>query len=970
MTVQEIPIDVIGLSARSMNALHRIGVHTVGEMLQYDEAKLYQIRNLGQKSVREILAKIAAYQAMALSGDVPAEPPEPDVQTWLASDSGKSEMLQWLRDKRVRIDVLELLSAKAYNLLTLHGYEYLHQLAFQTEEDLLKIPRMDEACACEIRKWTEDYLLEHGNEILLNLRVRETAVTLEQMRLMPEYQSSILAYGKENDISVDSLPISVRAKNALQRNGYHNLSDILILTREQLKRIPSMGAGSTEQILEQIRAYLRSHEARILAFCNGDTSVLLDDTALRKKILRLYQDAPFQGFSLTEMEEKMNLPEDYPQKALKKVIGSLLAERKLEYVDFRCYRVYERFETFLPTCDAIDPRSVQILQKRLCGRTLDEIGQEYGITRERVRQIIGKRVGNVRNQYALRTGDHWFDEDYYWYFYENYAFDKREASAWMGIPESVWKYLEMMDVKQGKKELDAALDDAGNLEIGLRLKIKNYLNRNKIFVDGIWVEKNRTALEPVIARKFCQEDMPFDTFAKTFNAFLQSEEIPYDEDLYYTDAIIRTRKNQLAKSRFILWKQNELIRYYDIDGRDYTELLDALQLDTYENVEYSTLKFFREYPLLMEKYDIRDQYELHNLLRKIVPEGSYHNFHCGRMPEIKFGNFDRDAAILDLLVDMTPVSAQALSARIADEYGFDPAVILANYLQPFSIYYHNGVYSIGQKPMAPDRAEALHRMLPDDFYYLDEIRKTYHSLYPDADLEEINPYNLKSMGFIVLSRYVVQHYPSLEAYCEDILTREDIVNLKPLRKRMTYVQMFSQKLMELKRNLEVIEFEPEQILNFRRLAQAGVTREDIRHYCDAVSQFVPDGSYFSAQSLKADGFASVLHDLGFSDWFYANLLLSDDRFSFTYAFKNMILYKGKADITMQSFLVDCICAHGWVDTYDLMTELTDRYGCTVDDKWDITYRLKNTQVYHDRVLDRLYANADLYYRDLDAEGGC
>ena len=74
-------------------------------------------------------------------------------------------------------------------------------------------------------------------------------------------------------------------------------------------------------------------------------------------------------------------------------------------------------------------------------------------------------------------------------------------------------------------------------------------------------------------------------------------------------------------------------------------------------------------------------------------------------------------------------------------------VIWANYLQSFHVYYHEGIYSVDQKAMPSDRMTALHRMLPDDFYYIDEIRKTYARLYPDADMEEINPYNLKSMGW-------------------------------------------------------------------------------------------------------------------------------------------------------------------------------------------------------------------------------
>ena len=969
MSVTTISIDTIGLSVRSVNALHRIEVHTVGQMMEYDDEQLLQVRNLGQKSVKESLAKIAEYQEKEASGWEPDAPiqeqTEEDLQTWLESEIGKTQILQWLREKQVSVDALELLSAKAYNLLMLNGQGYLHQLAFRTKEDIQKIPRMDLICAAEIVKWTDAYICENAKEIFAErCRSTEPVLTLDKMRFMPEYQPQILEFVLKNDIAVDRMTISVRPKNQLQRNGYHKLSDIIFLTEEVLKNLPAMGGTSVEQIQKVIGDYLKTNETRSLAFCNGDVSVLWDDTAIRKKILRLYREQPFVGYSLKDMNEKIEIPAAVPQEQIKKVIGTLLAEQKLEYVDFRCYRLYEKFESFLARCDAIDDRSKQILQLRLQGKTLEEIGQKYDVTRERVRQIIKKKTGDVRNRYAKLTGDQWFDEDYYWYFYETYAFDRREASAWMGIPETVWKYLDMMDVKQGKKDLEAALDDTENLEIGLRLKVKNYLNRNKIFVDGVWVEKRRGELEDILAKKFCQNELPFDTFAKVFNNFLTEEEIPYDEELYYTDAVARTRKNRLAESRLILWKQNEMLRYYDIDSRDYTELLDTLNLDAYENVEYSTYKFWREYPQLMEKYDIRDHYELHNLLRKIVPEGSFHDFRCGRMPEIKFGTFDRNAAILDILIEMAPVTQQDLCQRIQDEYGYDYGITLAGYLAPFSIYYHEGIYSIDQKIMRADRMEALHRMLPDDFYYLDEIRKIYAGLYPDADLEEINPYNLKSMGFIVLSKYVLQNYSSLEAYHEYLLTREDIVELKPILKRY----MCYNKLMELKRNLDVIEYEPGKILNFRKLARAGIAKEDIRQFCDAVYEFIPEGSYFTAQSLKADGFESELYDLGFSEWFYANLILADERFSYTYVFGNIMLYKGKKDIMIQSFLVDRVCAHGWIDTYDLMTELEERFACVPEDKWDITYRLNNTQIYYDKILDRLYANVDLYYRDLD-EGG-
>ena len=143
----------------------------------------------------------------------------------------------------------------------------------------------------------------------------------------------------------------------------------------------------------------------------------------------------------------------------------------------------------------------------------------------------------------------------------------------------------------------------------------------------------------------------------------------------------------------------------------------------------------------------------------------------------------------------------------------------------------------------------------------------------------------------------------------------------------------------------------------------------VQDFCDAVYDFVEDGTYFSAQSLKQDGFESELYELGFSDWFYANLLISDDRFSFGQMFGNIILYKGNESITIKSFEMDRIREYGSIDTYELMTELTDRYGCKVSDHMDVVYKIQGTEIYYDRILDRLYASYDVYERELDRTEG-
>ena len=62
MDVSNISIGEIGLSVRSYNALRRAGIETVGQLLECNEESLLQIRNLGRKSIDEILLKMEEYR--------------------------------------------------------------------------------------------------------------------------------------------------------------------------------------------------------------------------------------------------------------------------------------------------------------------------------------------------------------------------------------------------------------------------------------------------------------------------------------------------------------------------------------------------------------------------------------------------------------------------------------------------------------------------------------------------------------------------------------------------------------------------------------------------------------------------------------------------------------------------------------------------------------------------------------------
>ena len=526
------------------------------------------------------------------------------------------------------------------------------------------------------------------------------------------------------------------------------------------------------------------------------------------------------------------------------------------------------------------------------------------------------------------------------------------------------RFFDLMDYQQGEKDLRQALEDQKGLEAGLRLRIRNYLYRNKLFLDGTWVEKRRADLERFVIKKYCREDTPFREFVVKYNNFLAGQEIT-DPNLLITESVYQTRKNKLLEDRTSLWKQNETIRYYDIDGRDYKELLEALNLDSYENTGLSTLKLFRDYPDIMEKYDIRDQYELHNLLRKTVKEGSFHGFHCARTPDIEFGLFDREAEFRGLLIENAQISMSDFCRLIEDQYGYDPRVTQGTYLSPFSAYYHHGIYRFDQKEILADTLCRLNEILTDDFYFIEEIKKKYIELIPGADPEEINAFNLKRMGFTVLSGYVFRNYPSLDAYFTDLLTKREIMNITPYKMRFGNVVMFNQTFLKLRQKLEIIEFEPNQFISVSKLEKSGITKKMMQNFCDEVWDYITDEQFFSMYLLRHSCFSSDLFQFGFGDLFYSSIIKMDNRFSSGNVFGVVVFKKGDAEITIRSFIEALVAREHSIDMLDLMNELTDEFGCILEMRSDITSRISDSNLYYDSTLDRLYESEELFFHEFD-----
>ena len=58
--VLEMTIEELDLTVRSYNCLKRAGINTVDELVQRSEDEMMKVRNLGRKSLDEVIAKLSA----------------------------------------------------------------------------------------------------------------------------------------------------------------------------------------------------------------------------------------------------------------------------------------------------------------------------------------------------------------------------------------------------------------------------------------------------------------------------------------------------------------------------------------------------------------------------------------------------------------------------------------------------------------------------------------------------------------------------------------------------------------------------------------------------------------------------------------------------------------------------------------------------------------------------------------------
>ena len=1020
------------LSKRIYNCLWNEGICTLDALYKLSEKDLLSIKSLGQMAVGEILHRRKAWleQVTALEkNNAPMEADEKwafeeenllvandtvqDEHDAFVEEQGEQEAQPMIpemiqeptsNDENEKIpeqddaheedtpivfspentedkavDVL-LLSNRANNSLKRNGIYTLRDLYALSEEDLNQFKALGKTTVAEILRRRKEYINEATGE---KKQEKETDKTI---------------LDNAADISLSELNLSKRAFNGLYQAGIRTLGELYKLSEEELYSIKNLGKIAVGEILncrnvwleqtatlERFKALQAEKRKAATIQCpeKGENisisrlglSVRGYNALIRKGINTLGELCKLTEAELAATErlgqltvkEILACRENWVKRLENGDIDGEADENDPLQTDENQKKTVLSPIPFQEYIDSLqDERIKFIISQRCKGKTLQDIAVPLELTRERVRQHEQKFWRR------LSFSEISFHEDRYIPLLDKYILTKTEFQAILNESNETW-YIACNRSKlrdEATLPIEEAVYDE-ELSAEIRTAIRNFLQtleeETYVWINGEQILAERASIEYFVLSKYCREGMLIDEFIDQYNSVLT--EAGYNEERFLiTENNRKTRENALYEHAHVLCSFGKKIRYYPLEQYDIPAFIDALQLELFQDIEISSRKLLLDYPEIMEAYDIRNEYELHNLLRKQKADMHIPGMAFGKMPMISFGNTNRVDFILDMLFELAPISKADFAAAVSEKTGLAPELALAKaeYSNAMDVYLHDNMLTIDSEEMPEYEKTALLGCLDEDCYTLEEIKRIYKRATGNSDMRLLSPYNLKRMGFKVYSSYIIRNFQSAIAYFRHILTNAEIVDYSSYAKRFGNISEWSEMLNRLKDSYEIIEFSPYQLVRKDRLERFGVTQDHLRGFCEEVYRFTEPDQHFTIYSLKKAGFDSSLFNLGFDDWFYSSVLREDKRFGnvrLRYLQHDTLLFRRDVPVVSRKSFIEYLLEGGSMDLDELFARIEEDYAAFLD-KQDITVIIADSELYYDATMRKLYANKELYYDEV------
>ena len=581
-----------------------------------------------------------------------------------------------------------------------------------------------------------------------------------------------------------------------------------------------------------------------------------------------------------------------------------------------------------------DFKNKDYLILRIKGKTLQEIGDVFGVTRERVRQVLKKIV---------REMPHINEIERYRDFFTNYRISKDLFINVIYSDGRVYELLSLLykkgtkslesDILEGKFDENAKqslLDSSGTY---LLKNNRKQLSREYIIIDIL--QRNRN-----LQKYFSLDDI----------FYLYTEEIGNNEKL----KIKSTKSLSALLDRYsnIIFSFREGYRFH---GVDYNPEIKQKLVEVFDSISdgaYDMNWIYKKNPVLMKELDILNGYELHFFCKKYKILSNAVTL--GRNPGFVKGKLTKREYILLELKKFNGSSLDEFIDYMISHYGFNSDTLTAYVLSEFTNHIQNRVVYFEQNQYYT-QASALKENLRDEIYEKNEF---YSIVKRNLNLTEVNSTLILNLGFVEKGGIVVkQKYRSaMEAFTTYILSHKIFhVEDKPIFKTNEYYS----SIQRLESELKILKISETSYINVEHLENRGFDKKKLLQFISRVVDFTSDGEYFSIISLINNGFSDSLLEDGFELISLDRLIsTSDEVKAVSVGFPN-IYCRSKTKKNLNEFLIDELLKCESANLEDFTDDINSKYGLNLDE-YSVRMKLVEEGAYYSDILNKAYILKEEY----------
>lgn len=581
-----------------------------------------------------------------------------------------------------------------------------------------------------------------------------------------------------------------------------------------------------------------------------------------------------------------------------------------------------------------DFKNKDYLILRIKGKTLQEIGDVFGVTRERVRQVLKKIV---------REMPHINEIERYRDFFTNYRISKDLFINVIYSDGRVYELLSLLykkgtkslesDILEGKFDENAKqslLDSSGTY---LLKNNRKQLSREYIIIDIL--QRNRN-----LQKYFSLDDI----------FYLYTEEIGNNEKL----KIKSTKSLSALLDRYsnIIFSFREGYRFH---GVDYNPEIKQKLVEVFDSISdgaYDMNWIYKKNPVLMKELDILNGYELHFFCKKYKILSNAVTL--GRNPGFVKGKLTKREYILLELKKFNGSSLDEFIDYMISHYGFNSDTLTAYVLSEFTNHIQNRVVYFEQNQYYT-QASALKENLRDEIYEKNEF---YSIVKRNLNLTEVNSKLILNLGFVEKGGIVVkQKYRSaMEAFTTYILSHKIFhVEDKPIFKTNEYYS----SIQRLESELKILKISETSYINVEHLENRGFDKKKLLQFISRVVDFTSDGEYFSIISLINNGFSDSLLEDGFELISLDRLIsTSDEVKAVSVGFPN-IYCRSKTKKNLNEFLIDELLKCESANLEDFTDDINSKYGLNLDE-YSVRMKLVEEGAYYSDILNKAYILKEEY----------